>query len=720
MRYACVFLCLGAAVLTLYAQQDPANREPVWQEAIQKANDLQAKGRFAEAEVLMQTAWMEVQLAGAADERFPAGVQEVVNYYTGTGQGLKVEKILRTAETAVARFPAEHPNRLSILTLKAQTYDGEGRAVEAQALYEQVLPIQAKVFGPDSFEVRNTLQTLANSYEGCGELEKAEALFARLDSMSEAPLRPTAFGTMTINGRYMVASNRFGFAMRGHIFFGSAQLGGFYDRHGRWADAEKAYQASIAQGERDGPQGLENALSGYQNYLRNHRRYAEAEQIQLRIIQLHQNSAAQDDPDREIFDQQNLANLHLDAEEFEKANKVYEQARADVLASKGSDSNEYRNVQQSYANALLREGKLEEATKTAEDLARRAPADANDYTRENALQLLAQIRDQSGDHGGAEAYRAQAMAMQKSRSNDSDPEDVGADVQNAQALLNKGEVSQAWPRIEHALAAAEAAAEPYKAVGFLQQIASLAYALAEKNVEKADEMMRRIGAIQDRVLIPAHPMYNVWFVANYYQSRGRMLDAERTWNAHLLAIESANGPESTRLVDPLMQITNLLIQQRRFQDAAATAQRVLGIHEKTRGPNSAELLNVLQSLAQIYISLEDPQRAMESYERQIRISSKIHGPTVNHAQVLINVAFAYQQRRQFDRVIELASEAVEIASQSEYDQHAADYFRSVLDSARQQKAAGEGNPAASGKWFTSDRRSRPNATRLGSAAIPQP
>jgi tetratricopeptide (TPR) repeat protein len=710
MRYACILLSVGAAALTLKAQQDQPNREPVWQDMIQKANDAQANGRFAEAGSRMQTAWAEIQLAGAADERFPAGVQAVVSYQAGTGQGLKVERVLHAAETAVAKFPAEHPNRLLILTLKAQTFNGEGRAVEAQALYEQLLPIQEKVLGPNSFEVRNTLQTLANSYEGSGELEKAEALFARLDSMSATPAQPSSSNVMITTGRHLMVANRFGFAVQGPVFFGSTQLGDFYDRHGRWADAEKAHQALIVRAERDGPRGLENALTGYQNYLRNHHRYGEAEQVQLRIIQLHQKSAEPADATREVFDRQNLANLYLDAQQFEKANKVYEEARADVLASKGLDSNEYRNVQQSYANALLREGRLEEATKAAEELAQQAPPEANDYTRENALQLLAQIRDQSGDHEGAEAYRAQAAAIQRSRPNDWDPEGIGADVETAQTLLNQGAANQAWTRIEHALAAAETA-EPYKVVSFLQQIANFTSAFADKNVDQADEIMRRIGAIQDRALGPAHPGYNAWFVANYYQSRGRLQDAERTWNAHQLALETTNGPESTRLVDPLLQITNLLDQQSRFQDAVATAERVLSIHEKTKGPNSDEVLNILRLLGQIYFNLHDPQRAMESYERQIRISSKTHGGTVTHAHLLIGVAVAYLQHQQFDRAIELASEAVQIGSQPECDPPAADYFRSVLDSARRQKAAAAGAAASSG-WYDTDRFSRTDVSLL--------
>ena len=107
---------------------------------------------------------------------------------------------------------------------------------------------------------------------------------------------------------------------------------------------------------------------------------------------------------------------------------------------------------------------------------------------------------------------------------------------------------------------------------------------------------------------------------------------------------------------------------------------------------------------------------MESYERQIRISGKTHGGTLQHAQVLISAAVLDPQLRQFDRAIELASEAVEIASQPENDPLNADNFRNILDSVRRQKAEGAaaGN-GRSGKWFNADRFSRPDGTGQGSA-----
>jgi hypothetical protein len=183
IRYASTLLFLGAAALSIGAQY-PAAPPAIWQDEAQKVNEAQSNGLWKKAELLIQSTWANIQRAGAAEEHFPAGVQSVVNFYLSAGQALHVEAILHAGEAQGAQLPAQHPNRLSMLSLKAQTYEAQGRAVEAQAIYEQLLPLQVKILGQDSFEARSSLQTLAHSYDRSGELEKAEALFRRLDSMS--------------------------------------------------------------------------------------------------------------------------------------------------------------------------------------------------------------------------------------------------------------------------------------------------------------------------------------------------------------------------------------------------------------------------------------------------------------------------------------------------------------------------------------------------------
>jgi tetratricopeptide (TPR) repeat protein len=239
--------------------------------------------------------------------------------------------------------------------------------------------------------------------------------------------------------------------------------------------------------------------------------------------------------------------------------------------------------------------------------------------------------------------------------------------------------------VDHALTAVQA--EPYKSAGYLGQIATIANSLADKNRDLADELIERLTRIQDLTLTPAHPLYNPWPAASYYENHGRWREAEGTWNAYMVALENAGGPESTRLTEPLLQIANLFNQQGRYQDAVASAQRALSIEEKAKGPNSSDLLRLLGVVGQYYFNLQDAPRAMEYYERKIGLSNRTHGRTQVHAQTLAEVAEIYIQHQQLDRAIELASQAVDIASQTDCDQQARNSFRMVLDSARQQKTA---------------------------------
>src|SRR5215472_7250917 len=113
-----------ATALALHAQNQTAADESL-SSALQNADETLAKGRFAEGQELLQSIWRLVQLEGPGNERYPSNVQRVVNAYTSIGQDLKAGQILHDAELSVAKLPPAHPVRLSILTLKAQTYNNQ-------------------------------------------------------------------------------------------------------------------------------------------------------------------------------------------------------------------------------------------------------------------------------------------------------------------------------------------------------------------------------------------------------------------------------------------------------------------------------------------------------------------------------------------------------------------------------------------------------------------
>lgn len=101
-------------------------------------------------------------------------------------------------------------------------------------------------------------------------------------------------------------------------------------------------------------------------------------------------------------------------------------------------------------------------------------------------------------------------------------------------------------------------------------------------------------------------------------------------------------------------------QAGRLVDAVTTERKVLNIEEATKGPNSEAVIQTLGLLGQLYFDLQNESAAMEVYEQQIRLDSKMLGHALQHAQTLTNVALGYADHRQFDRAIELTTEALDI------------------------------------------------------------
>jgi tetratricopeptide (TPR) repeat protein len=306
---------------------------------------------------------------------------------------------------------------------------------------------------------------------------------------------------------------------------------------------------------------------------------------------------------------------------------------------------------------------------------------------------MAQIREKAGDQQGAGAYRAELTAIQSSRTAANETSGINEDIASAQALLSQGHLDQAWSKIESALSRIDS--EGLRNIGYLGQIVNLSGAFAEKNGELADQFIERVQTIQDRKLPAAHPLYNPWLIANY-DRHGDQASIARIWSKYFLAIESANGPDSPRLVDPLNQIANVLQAQEGGRPAITAVRRVLTIQERTSGENSEAVIQTLTWLGSMYFGLGNPSAAMEAYEREISMSRRFYGASRNHAINLSKTAQSFSQWRQFDRAMELANEALDIMSKPEHASEL-EFFRGIMATIEKQKAAFEAQTADSAR-----------------------
>lgn len=83
---------------------------------------------------------------------------------------------------------------------------------------------------------------------------------------------------------------------------------------------------------------MADALGAYEHFLQEHHHYREAKQVQIRVIQLRQNSGLEPNANRDVTEHVNLVNIYMDAGQFDRANKVFDQARVELETSPGAGS----------------------------------------------------------------------------------------------------------------------------------------------------------------------------------------------------------------------------------------------------------------------------------------------------------------------------------------------------------------------------------------------
>ena len=640
-----------------------AQTTPVWQELVQRAEQARAEGRAAEAEALIQKAWSNVQATGPAPESFISGAQAVIGVLISSGGELSANRILHAAETAVETLPANHPNRLNVLVLRAQTLNSEQRTVEAAQAYEQVLARQIKLAGEDSAEVSNTLKILAALYDESGDLDKTEAILKRVESTTfrQQPVGGIRGG---VTGGIIILGNRGGWFDR-RIFYGEAALGDFYERHGRFADAEQAWQAAIERAKQKSsePGALTSALRGYGQFLRNRRRFPEAEQLELQVIEADR-AANPETPVMVIGERENLASIYADAGDFAAANSTYDSLRSEFLNSSGAESPEYRGIQQNYFFMLSREQKFDQATQIAQDMLGSSAPDNSDGNRQSALSLLGQVSQQRGDQESALRYQEQVDELNGAQQNAWDPEGIGAEIEHARQLIQQGKIDDAYALIAHAQSSAENG-NTVHAANFLPQIANLASSFPDKERERADEIVSRASAAYTERVSPTSPMYYPWVFLSYNSGHGRAGEAERLLDAWLTGVEQANGPDSPRLIQPLQNAANLFSEQNQPDQALRYLLRALEIAERSQGANSREAENIQWPLATAYMNLNQWPSAVETFNRVLAMSRLIDGPTIAYANTLSNASNAFAGHGQYDCAMAFLGRAIEIARAEE-------------------------------------------------------
>lgn len=282
----------------------------------------------------------------------------------------------------------DHPDVAQSLNALADSYNEQGRYIEAEPLFRRALAIREKALGPDHRDVAESLNGLAENFGYRGRYAESEPLYRRALDIREKVLGPNHSDVaQTLNdlaadyyeqGQYSDAEPLIQRALEirkkafgaDHTKYAESlnDLAEIYDVQGRYAIAEPMYREALEIEEKAfGPNHTDVALTLNDlalNYTARHR-YAEAEPLFKRARAIREKILGPDDIDvaetlNDLADSYNEQGRYSDAEPlFRRALAIREKVllpdhRYIKLSLASLTTNYYRQKRFSEALPLLR------------------------------------------------------------------------------------------------------------------------------------------------------------------------------------------------------------------------------------------------------------------------------------------------------------------------------------------------------------------------------
>ena len=115
----------------------------------------------------------------------------LANLYNDMGRAVEAEPLYQEVlEIDTRLFGPDHPEVALVLNNQGECLRGQGHLTEAKANHERALAIRKKVLKPDHPDVAQSLNNLANVYCNQGQLDEAQPLYERALAIREKALGP--------------------------------------------------------------------------------------------------------------------------------------------------------------------------------------------------------------------------------------------------------------------------------------------------------------------------------------------------------------------------------------------------------------------------------------------------------------------------------------------------------------------------------------------------
>jgi tetratricopeptide (TPR) repeat protein/CHAT domain-containing protein len=574
------------------------------------------QGRHAEAETLFRRVLAtRERVLGAIQPEIVQNLEDLADFLRKQGRPAEAELLSRRA--LAIREQAGRPDVAKILPKVAeadeQTRRGNalfqaGRNAEAEPPYRRAFRLYQEVFGPEHPMPGSSLSSLGMVLFAQGRYAEAETTLKRALSIYEKTLGEDHH-------------------MTGALLHGLALLD---QKRGRYADAELHFKRSLANREkalgRDHPD-VAWTLKDLAELYRFQGRKAEAQPLLKGASAIEAKAPGAADNVSEPDQLNRRANELYQAGRYAEAEQLYQRALEIAEKARGPEHPDTASALHNLGMAFEGQGRYARAElifKRALAISEKVAAPDQTAT---ALQDLANLFSRQGRYAEAEPLYQRALGIREKALG---PEHTNvADILHnlAGAYRNQARFAEAEPLFKRALAIQEKALGPdhQASAASLVSLATL-YAMQERGAE-AEALFKRALAVLEKALGPEHPHVAVSAnnLAGLYQSQGRYAEAEPLFQRAAAIAEKALGPEHPETGSYIGNLAELYGDQQRYAEAEPLFRRALTIHERTVGPDNSLTAGSLVRLAELYRKQGRYAEAEPRFRRAVAVFEKTFG-----------------------------------------------------------------------------------------------
>jgi tetratricopeptide (TPR) repeat protein len=404
---------------------------------------------------------------------------------------------------------------------------------------------------------------------------------------------------------------------------------------GAWTQLSPHLDSIIGAAAGNGQQGEDLAVlcNNYGSWLYNQARYASAEPLMRRALQIDEQSLGPNHPNV-ARDLNNLGQLLRATNRLYEAEPLMCRALQIDEQSSGPDHPIVAIRLNNLAQLLQATNRLSEA----EPLIRRAlEIDEQSFGPDHpnvasSLNNLAQLLQATNRLSEAEPLMRRALQIDELTFGPDHPE-VARDLNNlAQLLQTTNRLSEAEPLMIRALQIDQLTfgQDHPEVARDCNNLGSLYY--TQCKYDEAEPLMRRALEIDEQIFGPDHPEVatDLNNLGSLYYTQRKYAEVEPLMRRSLQIDEQSFGPDHPKVAIRLSNLAGLLFTTNRPWEAEPLIRRALQIDEQSFGPDHPKVGADLSNLAQLLSYTDRLSEAEPLYQRSLAILEKAFGKEHPH------------------------------------------------------------------------------------------